>query len=56
MDLQQAPKTAKQVQAFFSTPRPSRQQRHAEGEGLRAQVPLESMADLPSEQGTPSRY
>lgn len=51
MDLQQAPKTAKQVQAFFSTPRPSRQQRHAEGEGLRAQVPLESMADLPSERG-----
>lgn len=53
MDQDQTPTTTADAQAFFTTPRPSRAQRRADGMALRARVPLESLADLPAERSDP---
>ena len=53
MGQDQAPTTDREVQQFFTTPRPSREQRRTQGMALRARVPLESLADLPAERSDP---
>jgi uncharacterized protein (DUF2252 family) len=53
MDQENPPGSTKEALEFFTTPRPSRQQRRADGMALRAHVPLESLADLPTQRSDP---
>jgi uncharacterized protein (DUF2252 family) len=53
MDRHGVPSSSTEVQEFFLSPRPNREQRRAEGAARRSRVPLASLAEVPTDRADP---